>query len=150
MEKEIKERLLEKEEKIIVKECQKQEVIVVTGTNGSGKSTIVCNLAKKLSSKTTAKKILIGVGTVAGVSILAIGGYVVFHKPSEVRNPCQRSFFRADGIPKVAFDKAWKANWQSVIQLVHYGEICNSYKVGESYYTGHSKYAKYRSINPFK
>ena len=105
---------------------------------------------KKNNMKTTAKKILIGVGTVAGISILAIGGYVVFHKPSEVRNPCQRSFFRADGIPKVAFDKAWKANWQSVIQLVHYGEICNSYKVGESYYTGHSKYAKYRSINPFK
>ena len=37
---------------------------------------------KKNNMKTTAKKILIGVGTVAGVSILAIGGYVVFHKPS--------------------------------------------------------------------
>ena len=98
----------------------------------------------------TAKKIFIGVGAVVGVTFMAIGGYVLFHKPPVVRNPCQRSFFRADGIPKVAFDKAWKANWQSVIQLVHYGEICNSYKVGESYYTGHSKYAKYRSINPFK
>ena len=105
---------------------------------------------QKKMNKKTLKNIGIGVGVVAGVSILAIGGYVVFHKPSEVRNPCQRSFFRADGIPKVAFDKAWKANLQSVIQLVHYGEICNSYQVGESYYTGHSKYAKYRSINPFK
>ena len=56
----------EKEEKIIVKECQKQEVIVVTGTNGSGKSTIVCNLAKKLSSKTTAKILLIDLDTIAG------------------------------------------------------------------------------------
>ncbi|OYP61054.1 hypothetical protein [Prevotella sp. P2-180] len=98
----------------------------------------------------TAKKIFIGIGAVAGVSILAIGGYVLFHKPPVVRNPCQRSLFRADGIPKVAYDKAWKANLQSFLQFVNYGEICNSYQVGESFYTGHSKYAKYRSINPFK
>ena len=56
----------EKEEKIIVKECQKQEVIVVTGTNGSGKSTIVCNLAKKLSSKTAARILVIDLDTIAG------------------------------------------------------------------------------------
>lgn len=100
--------------------------------------------------KSTAKKICYCIGGVAGISILAIGGYVFFHKPPVVRNPCQRSFFRADGIPKVAYDKAWKANLQSFFQFVHYGEICNSYQVGESFYTGHSKYAKHRSINPFK
>ena len=106
-------------------------------------------IKQKKMDKKTLTKIGICVGAVATISLLAVGGYVVFHKPSVVRNPCQRSFVRADGIPKVAFDKAWKANLQSVIQLVHYGEICNSYQVGESYYTGHSKYAKYRSINPF-
>lgn len=99
---------------------------------------------------TTTKKICYGVGAVAGVTLLLTGGYVAFHKPDVVKNPCPRSFFRADGIPKKAFDKPWKANLQTVIQLVRHGEICNTYQVGEKFFTGHSKKSICRCINPFK
>ena len=51
---------------------------------------------------------------------------------------------------KKAFDKAWQANLQSVKQLLFHGEICNPYQVGSKFYTGHSKYAWCRSLNPFK
>ena len=103
---------------------------------------------QKQWSKT--KKIGYGVGAVAATTLLFTATYVVFHKPDVVKNPCPRSFFRADGIPKVAFDKPWKANLQTVIQLVLHGEICNSYQIGEKFYTGHSKKAICRCINPFK
>lgn len=102
---------------------------------------------KKMS---TARKIGYGIGVVGGTAFLLTALYVVYHKPDVVKNPCTRSFFRADGIPKVAFDKAWKANLQTVIQFACHGEICNSYQVGELFFTGHSKKAICRCINPFK
>lgn len=102
---------------------------------------------KKMS---TARKIGYGVGVVGGTAFLLTAMYVVYHKPDVVKNPCTRSFFRADGIPKVAFDKAWKANLQTVIQFACHGEICNSYQVGELFFTGHSNKAFCRCINPFK
>lgn len=80
---------------------------------------------------------LIGVGTLA---------YVFRHKPDVVLEPCFRSCHRADGCPKKAFDKPWKANWQSVKQLVVYGEVCNAYQVADRFYTGHSKNAFRRNI----
>lgn len=102
------------------------------------------------NTRTNTKRICYGIVAVAGAALLITGGYVAFHNPDVVKNPCTRSFFRADGIPKVAFDKAWKANLQSVIQFVRYGEICNSYQVGELFFTGHSNKAFCRCINPFK
>lgn len=45
---------------------QKQEIIVVSGTNGSGKSTVAANLAKNLSKKTTSKILLIDMDTLNG------------------------------------------------------------------------------------
>lgn len=56
----------EKEEKVIIKKCQKQEIIAISGINGSGKSTIACNFAKKLSNKTTSKILVIDLDTIAG------------------------------------------------------------------------------------
>lgn len=76
--------------------------------------------------------------------------YVVGHKPDIVTNPCWRSCHLADGRCKMAFDTAAKANLQTVKQFFRHGEICNSYKVGDKYYTGHSRNAWCRSINPFK
>ncbi len=45
---------------------QKQEVIAVAGTNGSGKSTIAANFAKVLSRKTSSKILLIDLDTLNG------------------------------------------------------------------------------------
>lgn len=88
-----------------------------------------------------------------GVVLAAVAGtaaYVFGHKPDVVNKPCFRSCHRIDKLPKKPFDKAWKANWQTVKQFFFHGEVCNSYKVGGKYYTGHSKNAFCRSINPFK
>lgn len=101
----------------------------------------------------TKKKIKTAAYIAGGIAVtVAVGtaAYVFGHKPAVVNNPCFRSCHRADGCPKKAFDKAWKANWQSVKQLLLHGEVCNSYQVGERCYTGHSKEAFCRSINPFK
>lgn len=58
----------ENEDDIESKICvmQKQEIIVVSGTNGSGKSTIAANLAKLLSKKTNSKILLIDMDTLNG------------------------------------------------------------------------------------
>lgn len=85
------------------------------------------------------KKIVIGIATIAGAAAAAVAAYVFGHKPDIVTNPCYRSLHRADGRPKVAFDSAWRANWQSVKQLLFHGEVCNSYQVNDKYYTGHSR-----------
>lgn len=53
------------EPKIIVKECQKQEVIAISGVNGSGKSTIAYNLSKALESKTNSKILVIDLDTIS-------------------------------------------------------------------------------------
>lgn len=85
------------------------------------------------------KKILVGItGSVLGCGAL----YVFGHKPDVVKHPCKRSTFRKDGKPKVAFDTAYRANLQTIIQLLFYGELCNSYQVGGKYYTGHSSRRK--------
>ena len=87
---------------------------------------------------------------VATLAVAGVGAYVLGHTPTKVENPSPRAFVRADGIPKIAFDKPWKANWQTVKQLFRYGEVCNSYQAGGKFYTGHSKKAILKSINPFK
>lgn len=87
---------------------------------------------------------------IGGVAFVGTAAYVFGYKPDVVDNPCFRSCHRDNGCPKKPFDKAWKANWQTVKQLFLYGEVCNSYQVGDKYYTGHSKNAFCRSINPFK
>ena len=101
-------------------------------------------------NNTKIKKILkIGAYTLAGtLTVAAVGAlaYVFGHKPDVVSEPCFRSCHRADGYPKKAFDKPWKANWQSVKQLVVYGEVCNAYQVADRFYTGHSKNAFRRNI----
>lgn len=58
----------ENEDDIESKICvmQKQEIIVVSGTNGSGKSTIAANLTKILSKKTNSKILLIDMDTLNG------------------------------------------------------------------------------------
>lgn len=64
-EKYVAQKVLEgKENKICV--VQKQEVIAISGTNGSGKTTIAVNLAKCLSKKTDAKILLIDLDTLNG------------------------------------------------------------------------------------
>lgn len=52
------------ESKICV--MQKQEIIVISGINGSGKSTIAANLAKNLAKKTDSKILLIDMDTLNG------------------------------------------------------------------------------------
>lgn len=89
----------------------------------------------------------------SGIVLIAAAGtaaYVFGSKPDVVNNPCHRCFYRADGHKKMAFDSPAKANWQTVKQFVLHGEICSSYQVGDKYYTGHSRNAWCRSINPFK
>lgn len=89
------------------------------------------------------------VGT-ALTAALCTALYVLIHKPDNVSKPCYRSTHRADGREKLAFDTPERANYQSVKQFYRYGEICNSYRVGDKYYTGHSNKALIRSINLFK
>lgn len=55
---------IEKESKICV--MQKQEIIAISGINGSGKSTVAVNLAKRLSKKTESKILLIDIDTLNG------------------------------------------------------------------------------------
>lgn len=103
--------------------------------------------------KETKKKVKIAAYIVGSFAVAVAAGtaaYMFGHKPALVNNPCFRSCHRADGCPKKAFDKPWKANWQSVKQLFLHGEICNSYQVGNKFYTGHSKKAFCRSINLLK
>lgn len=103
-----------------------------------------------MNKKNTFKKVG---SSAAGFASAVVSGVVLFvfgNKPDVVSNPCYRSSHRADGYPKKVFDKAWKANWQSVKQLVCYGEVCNPYQVGRKFYTGHSRKAWVRNINIFK
>lgn len=81
------------------------------------------------------KFLLIGGGavTLAGVGILT---WVFGHTPVEGKHNW-RSTHRKDGVPKKAFDSPSEANLQSLIQLLKYGEKCNSYREGDKYYTGH-------------
>lgn len=53
-------------EPVIIKECQKQEVIAISGVNGSGKSTIAYNLSKNLADKTNSKILVIDLDTLQG------------------------------------------------------------------------------------
>lgn len=85
------------------------------------------------------KKIVATVAAVVGTATAVVATYVFGHKPNVVTKPCYRSLHRADGRPKIAFDSAWRANWQSVKQLILHGEVCNSYQVNDKFYTGHSR-----------
>ncbi|MBQ8299375.1 MAG: AAA family ATPase [Clostridia bacterium] len=52
---------------VIVNEIiQKQEIIVISGTNGSGKSTVAANFSRILSGKTSSKILLIDLDTLNG------------------------------------------------------------------------------------
>ena len=53
-------------EPIVIPKVQKQEVITVFGTPGSGKSTLIANLVKYFSKKTKAKILLIDLDTLNG------------------------------------------------------------------------------------
>lgn len=88
-----------------------------------------------------------GCAAAAGLGLIA---FVYGHKPDVVNNPCFRSTHRADGKPKKPFNTAKEANMQSLKQFFRHGEVCNSYQVGDKYYTGHSNTAPFRNINPFK
>lgn len=50
----------------VVSKTQRQEIIGVYGTAGSGKSTLICSLVKRLSNKTKAKILLIDFDTLNG------------------------------------------------------------------------------------
>ncbi len=55
------------EEKVVVlKECQRQEIIVISGVNGAGKSTIAFNLSTRLAKRSNAKVLVIDFDTLAG------------------------------------------------------------------------------------
>lgn len=96
------------------------------------------------------KKIAIIGGCAVLLATVGTAAYVFGHKPDVVTNPCWRSCHLADGRCKKAFNTAVQANWQSVKQLFLHGEVCNPYQVGDKYYTGHSKNAWCKSINPLK
>lgn len=64
--KEESERFEVKEEKSVVTKVQKQEVIAVFGTVGSGKSSIVAGFAKTFSQKTKARILVIDLDTLNG------------------------------------------------------------------------------------
>lgn len=85
------------------------------------------------------KKIATLVGETALLGVLGVVAFVFVHKPDVVVNPCFRSTHRADGTPKMPFDSAQAANWQSVKQFFLHGEVCPAYKVGNTYFTGHKK-----------
>lgn len=88
-----------------------------------------------------------------GASLVVLGGvlcYMYGHKPNKVNNPCWCTFHRSDGVAKKAFNTAAEANKQTIKQLIFHGEICNSYEANGKFYTGHSKNAPFKSINPFK
>ena len=51
---------------VIVKECQKQEIIAVSGVNGAGKSTVTYNLSKRLKIKSDSKILVIDFDTLSG------------------------------------------------------------------------------------
>lgn len=93
------------------------------------------------------KKTLTFAAGAATAVVTVVGAYVFFNKPSEVQCPCLRSTHRADGLPKKAFDSAREANFQSFKQFILHGEFCNPYKVGDKYYTGHSKDAPFKNIH---
>lgn len=96
------------------------------------------------------KYTLLGIGAAAVAGAGAAACYIAFNKPDVVTNPCFRTFFRQDGTPKKAFDSAQRANAQAVWQLIRYGEVCNPYEAAGRFYTGHSKDALIKSLNPFK
>lgn len=55
------------EEKVVfIKECQKQEIIAISGVNGAGKSTIAFKLSKRLADKASAKILVIDFDTLSG------------------------------------------------------------------------------------
>lgn len=56
----------EGEEKfVVIKECQKQEIIAISGTNGIGKTTVVYNLSRVLSNKSNSKVLVIDFDTLS-------------------------------------------------------------------------------------
>lgn len=74
-----------------------------------------------------------------GVAALGVAGVIAWaalHKPAE-GNHSFRSTHRSDGRRKVAFDTAFRANIQCVLQLVAHGEVCHSYEEPEGFFTGH-------------
>lgn len=54
------------EKVVIVKECQKQEIIAINGINGIGKTTIAYNLSRVLSNKSNSKILVIDFDTLSG------------------------------------------------------------------------------------
>lgn len=64
--KKIKEKINTFKEPVYINRVQKQEIIAVTGINGSGKSTILSNISKTLAKKTNSKILVIDLDTLNG------------------------------------------------------------------------------------
>ena len=107
-------------------------------------------IQKSMEKRKRKKKIANAALAVTACAAAATAVYVFGHKPALVEHPCFRSCHLVNGCKKRAFTTAWRANWQSVKQFLFHGEVCNAYQVGNLFYTGHSKYAFCRNINPFK
>ena len=90
--------------------------------------------------KKVAKWAIEAAAITAGVVFVIGVGYVFLNEPNQGYGSW-RSTHRSDGKPKVAFDTPERANFQSLKQLVQYGEVCHPYKVGDKYYTGHKRAA---------
>lgn len=90
--------------------------------------------------KKVAKWAIEAAAITAGVVFVIGVGYVFLNEPNQGYG-CWRSTHRSDGKPKVAFGTPERANFQSLKQLVLYGEVCHPYKVGDKYYTGHKRAA---------
>ena len=99
--------------------------------------------------KKTKKTLCILGGAVVGAAACYIAS-IYLKDPKVVSNPCWRSFNRADGIPKKAFDTALEAKNQAVKQFFLHGEICRPYEAGGNFFTGHSENDLIHSINPIK
>ena len=77
----------------------------------------------------------------ATIGAVLVGvGYVFLNEPNQGKGNW-RSTHRSDGKPKVAYNTAKRANFQSLKQLILHGEVCHPYQISDKYYTGHKRAA---------
>lgn len=96
---------------------------------------------KDIMKETTKKNIKKG-AKIAGIALglTAVAGIAfVYGYTPKPGSDSPRALLRLDGVPKKAFKTARRANLQCIIQLVRYGELCLSYRVGDKFYTGHNR-----------
>ena len=73
----------------------------------------------------------------AALAAIGVGAYLFGHT-------------RVNGLTKYASNTPWKANWQSVKQLLRLGDVCNPHHTGDRLCTSHSGDAILRDINLLK